>query len=314
MNVRDMSVQAVPSDFSVRIEIRGCRCYVRTNRLSFLYPIKMDRIKSSTIRSQDSKPRSKVKQVRADEKITSTPTPVRQDLLDLVQLLHVDNSSLPVAKAPTRLRTTMMQHQSQGLGWLQAMANPKITSAPDSPPIQLWKKATSDEGKDSFTHLITRESQDAEPELGHGGLLADDMGLGKTLMIIAFVLARLEMSGNFAKQLPASTGKQARDMVLIVAPVGVAPQWADQFQHHVQPDTLNVRLENVHEPAYPFTARLLHSFDVVVTTYETHLRHHRRQMETDALQRNERPSVHWCSSSSLLCDTTTWQEMLNLES
>ena len=85
-----------------------------------------------------------------------------------------------------------------------------------------------------------------------GGILADDMGLGKTVSIIALMAARLpydEVRTN-----------------LIVGPVALIKQWADEIARKLK-------------PGYPIKVCLLHGkkmgfdeikmYDVVLTTYGT---------------------------------------------
>jgi SWI/SNF-related matrix-associated actin-dependent regulator of chromatin subfamily A3 len=109
--------------------------------------------------------------------------------------------------------------------------------------VQLWRR----DNKDRYWNIASSFVTTTKPKLLSGGVLADDMGLGKTLQIISLIL----------------TG--GKGSTLIVAPVSVMSNWAQQIQRHVLPDHLpSVFIYHGDNKA---TAQQLMKYDVVITSY-----------------------------------------------
>ena len=131
-------------------------------------------------------------------------------------------SQMPMANASSRLSTTLLPYQRQGLAWLMEKENPQLPPVGSTDVVQLWKRSTTEARV--FTNIATRFSiKDNVPTLAQGGILADDMGLGKTLEIIALIVGDLV-------DLPRSVSAQDSQLMttLIVAPLSVMSNWSGQ--------------------------------------------------------------------------------------
>jgi SNF2 family DNA or RNA helicase len=84
---------------------------------------------------------------------------------------------------------------------------------------------------------------------------SDDMGLGKTLQAIGLMLANPPKPGSKNKT------------TLILCPVSVMPNWFQQIEHHVKPDTLKVAM--YHGPSRYDLLSKLDEIDVLVASYGT---------------------------------------------
>ncbi|KAG9306570.1 hypothetical protein G9A89_004767 [Geosiphon pyriformis] len=89
-----------------------------------------------------------------------------------------------------------------------------------------------------------------EDSINRGGILADDMGLGKTVQSIALILAR------------PSTDSRRRP-TLVVAPVSLLSQWANEFETKTRGLTVFVH----HGKNKIKNFKLLQNYDVVITSY-----------------------------------------------
>ncbi|KAK0718081.1 RAD5-like protein [Lasiosphaeria miniovina] len=167
----------------------------------------------------------------------------------MVQSFAIDEDQLckmPLAEQPASLRATLLPYQLQGLAWLTTKEKPEFP-APGSPDaVQLWKR----DARGQYANVATNFKVATPPALASGGILADDMGLGKTVQIISLI-----QTGG-----PGST--------LIVAPVSVMSNWAQQIQRHVFEDKVPEVLI-YHGASRQSMNRPLGSFGVVVTSYGT---------------------------------------------
>ena len=115
--------------------------------------------------------------------------------------------------------------------------------------VQLWKRST--ERQNVFRNVATQFSTSTPPSLAKGGILADDMGLGKTLQVISLIL------------------KGEAGTTLIIAPVSVMSNWAQQMERHVKKKyALNV-LTYHGSSRKRMTSGEFSEYDVVITTYGT---------------------------------------------
>ncbi|KAH8678770.1 putative SWI/SNF-related matrix-associated actin-dependent regulator of chromatin subfamily A member 3-like 1 [Tricladium varicosporioides] len=123
-------------------------------------------------------------------------------------------SKMPMADQPEKLESTLLQYQRQGLAWMLEKENPVLPAPGSQDIVQLWKRDPQSQNR--FQNIATQFSTTLAPVLARGGILADDMGLGKTLQVISTIL-----EGG-----PGTT--------LIVAPVSVMSNWAQQMERHVK--------------------------------------------------------------------------------
>ncbi|KAF0886606.1 TTF2 factor, partial [Crocuta crocuta] len=151
--------------------------------------------------------------------------------------LHQSLGSRPaesaVAEDPPGLKVPLLLHQKQALAWL------------------LW-----------------RESQ--QP---HGGILADDMGLGKTLTMIALILTQKnqEKSKEDDKDMALTwlskddSSEFTSHGTLIICPASLIHHWKNEVMKRVSSNTLRVCL--YHGPSREQHAKVLSTYDIVITTY-----------------------------------------------
>ncbi|KAM9242890.1 transcription termination factor 2 [Dugong dugon] len=153
---------------------------------------------------------------------------------EAIDELHRSLASCPgeaaVAEDPPGLKVPLLLHQKQALAWL------------------LW-----------------RESQ--KPQ---GGILADDMGLGKTLTMIALILTQKNKEKNKEKDKKSVTSKDescnfTSHGTLIICPASLIHHWKNEVEKHVTLDKPRVYL--YHGPNRDQRAKVLSSYDIVITTY-----------------------------------------------
>ncbi|XP_006161455.1 transcription termination factor 2 [Tupaia chinensis] len=156
---------------------------------------------------------------------------------EAIDELHRSLESRPgetaVAEDPAGLKVPLLLHQKQALAWL------------------LW-----------------RESQ--KPQ---GGILADDMGLGKTLTMIALILTQKNQEENKEKDKNLALTWLSKDDssdftshgTLIICPASLIHHWKNEVEKHVNSNKLRVYL--YHGPNRNQSAKVLSTYDVVITTY-----------------------------------------------
>lgn len=158
-------------------------------------------------------------------------------------------SAMPKAKQPERLQSTLLPYQLQALCWMLEKENPVLPAPGSTDVVQLWKRAP---GKDNvFQNIATQFQTKNALVLARGGILADDMGLGKTLEVISVIL-----EGG-----PGTT--------LILAPVSVMSNWAQQIERHIKKDSALKVLTYHGSNRRRNTAEDFAKYDVVITTYGT---------------------------------------------
>ena len=157
-------------------------------------------------------------------------------------------SKMPKADQPESLQSTLLPYQRQGLKWMLEKENPILPDPNSDHVVQLWKRQKK--GSNLFQNIATNYSQQS-PVLAKGGILADDMGLGKTLQVISLIL-----EGG-----PGTT--------LIVAPVSVMSNWAQQMERHIKKENALKVLTYHGSGRKAMTHREFGEYDVVITTYGT---------------------------------------------
>ncbi|EHK98714.1 putative SWI/SNF-related matrix-associated actin-dependent regulator of chromatin subfamily A member 3-like 1 [Glarea lozoyensis 74030] len=154
---------------------------------------------------------------------------------------------MPKAAQPSKLKATLLPYQLQGLHWMLDKENPSAPSPDKKDIVQLWKR--HDTRRDLFTNVATNFSIANIPRLARGGILADDMGLGKTLQVISLIL-----EGE-----PGTT--------LIIAPVSVMSNWAQQMERHIQEEHALKVLTYHGTGIKNMSPNDFAAYDVVITTY-----------------------------------------------
>ncbi|XP_062960117.1 transcription termination factor 2 isoform X2 [Cynocephalus volans] len=156
---------------------------------------------------------------------------------EAIDELHRSLESCPgetaVSEDPAGLKVPLLLHQKQALAWL------------------LW-----------------RESQ--KPQ---GGILADDMGLGKTLTMIALILTQKNQEKNKEKDknmaLTWLSKDDSSDFIshgtLIICPASLIHHWKNEVEKRVNSNKLRVYL--YHGPNRDKRAKILSTYDIVITTY-----------------------------------------------
>ncbi|KUJ16374.1 putative SWI/SNF-related matrix-associated actin-dependent regulator of chromatin subfamily A member 3-like 1 [Mollisia scopiformis] len=158
-------------------------------------------------------------------------------------------SKMPMADQPEGLSSTLLPYQRQGLAWMLEKENPVLPVPGSKNIVQLWKR--SETGQNVFQNIATQFKTATPPVLAKGGILADDMGLGKTLQIISVIL-----EGG-----PGTT--------LIIAPVSVMSNWAQQIERHVKKDS-PLKVMTYHgSNRKRMTYRDFGEYNVVITSYGT---------------------------------------------
>jgi SWI/SNF-related matrix-associated actin-dependent regulator of chromatin subfamily A3 len=154
---------------------------------------------------------------------------------------------MPKADQPSKLKSTLLPYQLQGLAWMLSKENPTLPAYGTKEIVQLWKR--HDSRRNLFTNVATNFSTATPPALARGGILADDMGLGKTLQVISLIL-----EGH-----PGTT--------LIIAPVSVMSNWAQQMERHIKEEHALKVLTYHGSGLKRMASKDFEAYDVVITTY-----------------------------------------------
>jgi SWI/SNF-related matrix-associated actin-dependent regulator of chromatin subfamily A3 len=170
-----------------------------------------------------------------------------QEIVEQWGVGEVALSKMPMADQPERLASTLLPYQRQGLAWLLEKENPVLPAEGSKDIVQLWKRDSH--RKTAFQNIATNFTTSTPPKLARGGILADDMGLGKTLQIISLIL----------EGAPGST--------LILAPVSVMSNWAQQIEKHVKKKTMLNVLTYYGSNRSKMGHNDFRNYDVVITTY-----------------------------------------------
>ncbi|XP_045139666.1 transcription termination factor 2 isoform X2 [Echinops telfairi] len=155
---------------------------------------------------------------------------------EAIDELHRSLGSCPgetaVAEDPPGLKVPLLLHQKQALAWL------------------LWR----------------------ERQKPQGGILADDMGLGKTLTMIALILTQKNQETDKEKDRNSITWLSKNESshftshgTLIICPASLIHHWKNEVEKRVGHSKLRIYL--YHGPNRDQRARVLASYDIVITTY-----------------------------------------------
>ncbi|OMP07801.1 SNF2-related protein [Corchorus olitorius] len=208
----------------------------------------------------------------------------------------------PVEPPNEAIRTQLLLHQKEGLGWLLNREN-----SGDLPPF--WEEKGGD-----FVNSLTNYQTDKRPDPLRGGIFADDMGLGKTLTLISLIAfdkfgsfasssrnaaieeipeedlkkgkrGRVSTKGTRTRKTPRTVdngfGKKVRESVdvvdecvsvsgqrrtLVVCPPSVFTSWITQLEEHTNQGKLKVYL--YHGERTKQVEELM-KYDIVLTSYST---------------------------------------------
>lgn len=202
--------------------------------------------------SQASSSQPEVPELSIQDFVTSSERFRPRDVQEIVEQWGVGEdalSKMPMAEQPIGLASTLLPYQRQGLAWLLEKENPALPAEGSKDIVQLWKRDSH--RRNVFQNIATNFSTSTAPKLAKGGILADDMGLGKTLQIISLIL----------EGAPGST--------LILAPMSVMSNWAQQIERHVKKESMLKVLTYHGSNRGKMGHQDFGNYDVVITTYGT---------------------------------------------
>lgn len=156
-------------------------------------------------------------------------------------------AEMPMADQPEGLQSTLLPYQRQGLKWMLEKEDPRLPKPGSNDITQLWKRHPKQQNL--FQNIATNYTAMVVPKLAKGGILADDMGLGKTLQVISLI-----MEGGSGT-------------TLIIAPVSVMSNWAQQMERHIKPEKALKVLTYHGQGRKRMTPQDWAQYDVVITTY-----------------------------------------------
>eukprot|EP01105_Mastigella_eilhardi_P016431 TRINITY_DN3757_c0_g1_i2.p1 TRINITY_DN3757_c0_g1~~TRINITY_DN3757_c0_g1_i2.p1 ORF type:complete len:965 (+),score=241.35 TRINITY_DN3757_c0_g1_i2:292-2895(+) len=193
------------------------------------------------------------------------------------------------AEPARELLLGLRSYQKQALGWLIAREQTKEERKRNMKLPAPWKEYTTSGGKKYYFNPTTKETkwdfpislplpeEECSSKIVRGGLLCDDMGMGKTIEILALILTnklpasapqpiipwdpdKKDDTGNVLPFVPCKS-------TLIVCPLSLLSQWADEIRTHTVPGTLSVYVyhgqNRVKDPLF------MAKHDVIITTYHT---------------------------------------------
>ncbi|KAH3761252.1 SNF2 superfamily RAD5 protein [Pelomyxa schiedti] len=201
----------------------------------------------------------------------------------LTTLQEISCRQLVEVEPSKELTLGLRPYQKQALGWLiareqtleqrqQTMKLPAPWQECKSGARKFYHNTQTGESTWDFPVRITEEPN--TPSV-RGGLLCDEMGMGKTIEILALMLGNpLPPTTGPATILPYCEGKENTELnpvpcksTLIVCPLSVLSQWADEIRTHTTPGYFQIYTyhgaNRVKDPIF------LMKHDVVLTTYQT---------------------------------------------
>ncbi|KKA27352.1 hypothetical protein TD95_003199 [Thielaviopsis punctulata] len=211
---------------------------------------------------------------------TRSAEEVRNEVQGIFDSMKSNN--LPESEPSDIIITPLLQHQRQGLHFMQNRERSDICA-----DAALWPASKDRKGRDCFRNVLTNHLC-VEPPLTRGGILADMMGLGKTLSTLSLVAGSLEESRAWAVLDPVqpsqpppnpnakswpSTGPSLgltrivcnTRATLLVCPLSTITNWEEQIKAHIKPGALSYYI--YHGSNRIKDVETLADFDLVITTY-----------------------------------------------
>lgn len=193
---------------------------------------------------------------------------------------------LPLAAQPELVRTPLLDHQKQGLHFMQTREKPIDYDAVDNEwMVHRWQDVANN--KWLYRNVITGMVQKDRPRQMLGGLLADEMGLGKTLSILSLCTSSIKDAADWASSAPVEqhlrpeprtkqgSGNPRHELTridintkgtLLVCPLSTIQNWEEQIQTHIDP---RFKTYTYHGPNRIKDIHKLADFDLILTTYST---------------------------------------------
>ena len=188
-----------------------------------------------------------------EELLGNTATCNPRDMQDVMNRFVASEEALfkmPMADQPPAIATTLLPYQRQGLKWMIDHESPKLpTNSNGDDVVQMWKYSHG-----LYSNIATSFSVTQPPKLASGGILADDMGLGKTLQVLSLVVADPHKS---------------KEPTLVIAPLSVMSNWANQASLHVKKQFAPRVLTYHGQESRWLTPEQFQEYDLVITTYQT---------------------------------------------
>ena len=183
-------------------------------------------------------------------------------------------------------------YQQEALNWMvfREAPNPHATiSLPSG-----WTEHTTSNGKVYYLNELNKQTQWTYPydawaqeqdrirtrgdfaslAIGaRGGILADDMGMGKTIQIISLIATNRQSrrmaisSASSSNMMDVSSSSSYSSATLVVTPLSVLQQWANEIANNTVADALKVYI--YHGSDRVKKVSFLSDYDVVLTTFAT---------------------------------------------
>ncbi|KAJ1405240.1 Zinc finger, RING-type [Sesbania bispinosa] len=170
----------------------------------------------------------------------------------------------PLLPPPSVIKSELLQHQKEALGWLVHREN-----SVDLPPF--WEQRDA-----IFVNVLTNFLTDSRPEPLRGGIFADAMGLGKTLTLLSLIAfdkwEKMESGNKKRKRLLASSSdddslEMETEGTLVICPPSVISTWVLQLEEHTHHGALKTYM--YYGDRRTRKAKELKQYDLVLTTYST---------------------------------------------
>ena len=106
--------------------------------------------------------------------VTRTVEEIRSDVLSMFDSLQ-RSETLPETEADSRVTTSLLSHQKQGLYFLQNKEKGRVYGEKDEDNNSLWRLRYGKNGQQSYYNVITGHEEREKPPEVYGGILADMM-------------------------------------------------------------------------------------------------------------------------------------------
>ncbi|KAF3482819.1 transcription termination factor 2 [Arthroderma uncinatum] len=198
-------------------------------------------------------------EVRTAEEVSSAVT----KMFDQLQ----GAQNLPEIETPELLKTQLLPHQKQALGFMLEKEKPRKLGPNEADNNSLWRVEQNANGQRVYREIISGVTMVTEPPQILGGLLADMMGLGKTLSILSLVCSTFPEAAAWANEKPVNPSTINAKTTLLVSPLSAVGNWVSQIKEHVKTDALSYYV--FHGPNRTEDPKELAKYDIVITTYTT---------------------------------------------